>query len=152
MMFFPAAILFLVSGVLSLPLFEKHEDHEPVDIISVKHLQINSYTGPLTAEMFKLLKNVEILELRESNFTLLEDRLLHNLPNLRKLSVSNSHIVREVHDISSCCQKLKEIEMMNSGLSSLPWNQIGVDWPIEKFICSVKKLQNLKLTSLLIES
>ncbi|KAK9872718.1 hypothetical protein WA026_019499 [Henosepilachna vigintioctopunctata] len=142
-MYNQAFLLILLFNTFLFGLCQKHDDIEPVDPFTIKHLQINNYHGPLTAEMLKLFKNVEILENRQCNYTLFEDRVLHVLPNLKKLAISNSNIVREAHDVSKCCRKLKEVEFINSGLSDLPWHQIDKDWPLEKIYLFREKCPKL---------
>ncbi|KAL3271986.1 hypothetical protein HHI36_022455 [Cryptolaemus montrouzieri] len=134
----------LLTLVCLVPHINSHEkDDDPVDLLTLKHVQIDNYNGPLTEENAVLLRNVEILDIRQSNLTPMHQSFLNSMPKLKKLSISNSNIAREVRDISNCCKQLKEFELINSGLPSLSWHLYG-KWPLVRLYVHKEKLPHLK--------
>ncbi|XP_045465547.1 leucine-rich repeat-containing protein 40-like [Harmonia axyridis] len=86
----------------------------PVQLLEAKNIVIHDYHGNMDAKTLELLENVETLTLDGCNFTSFNKNFLHPLKNLQKFVFSNSQFNKVQSDISTCCSKLRTVEVINT--------------------------------------
>ncbi|XP_045467361.1 P-granule-associated novel protein 1-like [Harmonia axyridis] len=91
----------------------------PVRLLDLKDIVIEDYHGNLDAKTLELFKNVETLTLDGCNFTSFNENFVHPLKNLQKLVVANSRFSKVSSDISTCCVKLRIMEVINCKLEPI---------------------------------
>ncbi|XP_045467360.1 leucine-rich repeat-containing protein 15-like isoform X2 [Harmonia axyridis] len=95
------------------------ENNIPVTLHDLKNIIVADYQGDFDARTLELFENVETITFQGCNFTSFNENFLHPMKNLQKLVLTNTHVENVKPDASSCCAKLKTIELLDSNFNSI---------------------------------